>query len=40
MFCGMNFEGKTVVFGVSLLKEDNQESYEFACQSFFKSVDF
>lgn len=30
LFCGVNSEGKTVVYGVALLKEDSQESYQFA----------
>lgn len=30
IFCGVNFDGKTVVYGVSLLKEDDQENFEFA----------
>lgn len=30
IFCGVNYDGKTVVYGISLIKEDNQESYEFA----------
>ncbi len=27
MFCGVSSEGKTVVYGVTLLKEDNFEDY-------------
>ena len=34
LFCGINSEGKTVVFGVAFLKEDTQFTYAFAIKSF------
>lgn len=37
MFCGVDSEGRTIVFGVSLLKDDSQDSYKFAIDSFLAS---
>ena len=38
LFCGVNNEGKTIVFGVSLIKDDNQDSYKFAIDNFLNSI--
>ena len=35
LFCGVNYDGKTIIYGVALLKEDTQENYQFAIHSFF-----
>ncbi|CDW80528.1 protein far1-related sequence 5-like [Stylonychia lemnae] len=39
LFSGVNFEGKTLIFGVALIKEDDIESYQFAVQSFLNSIE-
>ena len=39
LFCGVNHEGKTLIYGVAMLKEDDQESYQFAIKSFLGSVE-
>ena len=38
LFCGINSEGKTVVFGAAFLKEETQFTYAFAIKSFLSSV--
>jgi hypothetical protein len=30
LFCGANHDGKTVIYGVALLKDDNTDDYNFA----------
>ena len=39
MFSGVDCEGKTVVFGISLIKEDSLENFSFAISSFFNSIE-
>ena len=38
LICGVNNEGRTIVFGVALIKEDVQEGFKFAVSSFLQSV--
>lgn len=38
LFCGVNNEGHTIVFAVALIKDDTQESYKFALESFLSTV--
>ena len=38
IFCGINAEGKTVVFALALLREESHQSYCFAIKSFLDTV--
>ena len=40
LFCGINSEGKTVIFGVALLQDESQKDLEFAIKSFLNAVKF
>ena len=34
LFCGVNTDGRTIIFGVALIKEDTHEAFKFAVSSF------
>lgn len=40
LFCGVNFDGRTIIYGVSLIKDDTQENYQFAINAFLSSIDY
>jgi|LauGreDrversion4_2_1035121.scaffolds.fasta_scaffold1530508_1 hypothetical protein len=38
LFCGVDNKGKTLVFGVALVKEDTTDCFRFAVDSFMSEV--
>jgi hypothetical protein len=38
IFCGLNSEGKTVVFGVALIHEESKKDLDFAIKCFFDAI--
>ena len=38
LICGVNNEGKTIVFGVALIKEAVQDSYKFVIDNFLQNA--
>jgi hypothetical protein len=38
MVCGVNNEGRTLVFGMALIKDDRQESFKFVLDAFVSEI--
>lgn len=38
ILCGVDSEGKTVVFGVAISKDEKEEDYKYALEAFYESI--
>lgn len=38
MFCGVNNQGKGVLFGFTIVNKEDEESFEYACDQFGKAL--